>query len=104
MYYDLPIDPEPFIAELVEQVDQEMQADVGDCPYLDRWAGKPGFEDATCGYGCREEPSCVTDEPADGWPSRRPGFDYRKAWAAEFAALLLANATVNIDLGIGRDT
>lgn len=22
----------------------------------------------TCSYGCREEPSCQTDEPIDGWP------------------------------------
>lgn len=26
----------------------------------------------TCSFGCRDEPSCQTCEPEDGWPGTRP--------------------------------
>lgn len=42
------------------------EADLTDCPYY-RGTG-------TCGYGCRDEPSCYTDTPINGWPSERPKF------------------------------
>ncbi len=37
--------------------------DLASCPYY-RGVGK-------CESGCREEPSCITDEPLKGWPSLR---------------------------------
>lgn len=43
------------------------------CPYFARYYRKPGFDPhAICIYGCREEPSCVTDEPSGGWPMMTP--------------------------------
>jgi hypothetical protein len=38
-----------------------------ECPYLKRWEGVPGFEKATCAFGCYDEPACVTGGP---WPQR----------------------------------
>jgi hypothetical protein len=37
--------------------------DLSSCPYY-RGVG-------TCESGCTTEPSCMTDEPSEGWPSRR---------------------------------
>lgn len=38
------------------------------CPYLDRWEGRPGHDpEATCAFGCVDEPACVTGGP---WPER----------------------------------
>lgn len=43
--------------------------DLTDCPYFRRYAGVPGADpEGICSHGCREEPSCVTDRPIEGWP------------------------------------
>jgi hypothetical protein len=55
--FDLPVVQED------EQAD-EWFVDRGLCPYF-RGEG-------TCMGGCVSEPSCITDRPADGWPSERP--------------------------------
>lgn len=56
---------------LRELVDPDV-ADLGDCPYLARWRGTPGSDpEATCAYGCADEPECMTCEPEDGWPRER---------------------------------
>lgn len=39
------------------------EADLSDCPYF--------TGSGTCIHGCREEPSCITDRPEEGWPSER---------------------------------
>lgn len=44
-----------------------LEGDRGSCPYYLRCLGVPGYEDGICGFGCREEPACVTCEPASGW-------------------------------------
>ena len=51
----------------------EWADDPGTCPYLDRYESVEGHDpDAVCGgFGCQDEPSCVTDHPRGGWPSRR---------------------------------
>jgi hypothetical protein len=41
--------------------DEAMSSDLGLCPY------RLGV--GICTHGCWEEPSCVTSEPSDGWPS-----------------------------------
>lgn len=44
--------------------------DLGHCAYFARYYGLPGADpNATCSFGCRTEPSCITDEPREGWPS-----------------------------------
>lgn len=49
----------------------ELDGDLGQCPYLARYESLPGHDPAaTCGYGCSDEPQCVTCEPTGGWPSR----------------------------------
>lgn len=40
-----------------------LDGDMSTCQYFQ---GK-----GTCTYGCHEEPSCITDAPIGGWPSRR---------------------------------
>lgn len=46
--------------------------DLGTCPYYARWCNAPGHDpEATCGFGCRDEPECVTCRPWGGWPSER---------------------------------
>lgn len=44
----------------------DMSFGAGQCPYL-HGAG-------TCRSGCWEEPACVTSRPAEGWPTRPPGW------------------------------
>lgn len=40
------------------------------CPYFGRYYNLPGHDPAaTCGFGCVDEPSCITDQPRDGWPA-----------------------------------
>jgi hypothetical protein len=52
--------------------DLDWDLDYGNCPYYDRYYNLPRADPfAICGYGCREEPACITDEPSDGWPSQR---------------------------------
>ncbi len=43
--------------------------DLGDCPYYRYWQGE--IEQGFCQSGCHSEPSCITDEPEAGWPSRQ---------------------------------
>lgn len=39
------------------------------CPYFQRFQGLPGHDpNATCTFGCWQEPRCITDEPMRGWP------------------------------------
>ena len=39
------------------------------CSYFARWMNEPGHDpDATCSFGCEEEPECVTGAPSGGWP------------------------------------
>lgn len=48
----------------------EDDIDLGVCPYYVRYYRLPGYDnDAICGFGCWEEPQCITCEPAEGWPS-----------------------------------
>jgi hypothetical protein len=43
--------------------------DLSGCAYYKRYIEAPGHDpNGTCSFGCREEPSCVTDEPSGGWP------------------------------------
>lgn len=37
------------------------------CPYYQHFQGGPW---GVCVSGCWEEPSCITDEPRDGWRPR----------------------------------
>ncbi len=57
--------------------DQGREIDLSDCPYY-RGVG-------TCYASCYEEPSCITDEPSEGWPSRRTRSDLTPAEADAFA-------------------
>lgn len=42
--------------------------DPGLCPYFRR--GEEGQDpEGTCSFGCRDEPSCMTDYAPPGWPS-----------------------------------
>lgn len=41
---------------------------LGTCPYFARYHGIKEDPAATCTFGCRDEPECVTCEPAEGWP------------------------------------
>jgi hypothetical protein len=45
------------------------EVDLSDCPYYRSWLD--GIGDGKCNRGCYDEPSCITDEPTEGWPSRR---------------------------------
>lgn len=46
------------------------EGDLGQCPYLPRFWNEPGHDpNATCAFGCYDEPECVTCEPDGGWPS-----------------------------------
>jgi hypothetical protein len=47
--------------------------DLSDCPYYRSW--QDGGGDGKCNRGCHDEPSCITDEPTEGWPSRRVATD-----------------------------
>lgn len=48
------------------------EENLGDCPYLARWNALPGHDpEATCAYGCSDEPDCVTCQPSGGWPVPR---------------------------------
>lgn len=48
------------------------EADLSDCPYYqNRWLRNRPELPGKCLRGCWDEPSCVTDEPLDGWPSER---------------------------------
>lgn len=48
------------------------EQDMSDCPYFARYSGLPGSDpNGTCSYGCRDEPSCITDRPRHGWPSEQ---------------------------------
>lgn len=38
---------------------------LGDCPYY------RGTGDRLCGYGCYQEPECMTGRPRRGWPPYR---------------------------------
>lgn len=52
------------VAEVVEtRTFTPPELDLSDCPYF-KGTG-------ACVHGCRDEPSCRTDRPADGWPSER---------------------------------
>lgn len=53
-------------------VEEPGPIDLSDCSYYKRYCGVLGYESATCSYGCREEPACVTDQPRFGWPAERP--------------------------------
>lgn len=56
----------------LEELWGESDWDYGHCPYYARYYGLAGSDpQAICSYGCQEEPACVTDEPSEGWPSRR---------------------------------
>lgn len=61
------------LADLLERIHEsrtaeEWDGDLGDCPYYARNYKLPGYDpEGICGYGCREEPGCVTGEPIDGW-------------------------------------
>lgn len=102
LFYEFPVDPVGFIEVLIEDTDREMAADLGGCGWYLRQQGVEGYEDATCSFGCYDEPSCETCEPTGGWPSSHPDYDYRKAWAERFTNDLLANAVVHVDLGVSR--
>jgi hypothetical protein len=45
------------------------ELDLSDCPYYRSWLD--GIGDGKCNRGCYDEPSCITDEPTEGWPSSR---------------------------------
>lgn len=55
------------------------EPDLSDCPYYQyfRTRGEPGV----CQSGCWEEPRCITEEPADGWPSVRMAVEQSEAVA-----------------------
>lgn len=42
--------------------------DLGECPYYARWCSVEGHDpEATCTFGCVDEPECVTCRPSEGW-------------------------------------
>ena len=50
---------------------KDTEIDLGMCPYYARYESLPGHDPkATCTFGCRDEPQCLTCEPDGGWPSR----------------------------------
>lgn len=56
------------LVERLQAVHDEMD-DRGMCPYFRR--GEPGQDPhGICSFGCREEPSCMTDYCPPGWPSQ----------------------------------
>lgn len=63
------------LAEVLERIyesrtAEEWDGDLGDCPYFARSYRLPGYDpEGICGYGCRDEPACVTCEPIEGWVS-----------------------------------
>ena len=59
--------------------------DMSSCPYFQRMSGTPGYETGSCGWGCYDEPSCITDEPEGGWPERQA---HSTLTVAELRALL----------------
>lgn len=60
------------VAELRETLDEYQTDDLSDCPYFARFTNQPGHDpEATCSYGCVDEPACVTCEPSEGWPIQR---------------------------------
>ncbi len=53
-----------------------VEQDFSDCPYyLSGWSGGPGH----CVYNCYDEPACITERPADGWPRERSSLVKRLA-------------------------
>ena len=61
------------IGRLVRHRDRFAEYDISliDCPWYRRCNKLPGFDpEGICDSGCREEPSCQTDEPYGGWPDK----------------------------------
>lgn len=53
---------------LTDLIDDE--SDLSTCPYFTRHL--PGGDpEGTCGFGCYDEPQCMTCRPRDGWPRER---------------------------------
>lgn len=50
-------------AEYLRTGGVEAEVDLSSCPYYQGTG--------ICESGCTTEPSCMTDEPLEGWPSRR---------------------------------
>ena len=44
-----------------------LQYDLGDCPYYTRSGENGAYGPNTCSHSCHEEPSCITNEPTNGW-------------------------------------
>ena len=65
----------PSCGDLIHEPTEECWwVDLADCPYFQGTG--------TCGYGCVDEPSCITDRPREGWPSERLAAEVRKALEA----------------------
>lgn len=60
------------LADDLRELLDNLNGDLGQCPYLAKYYGEPGHNpDAMCIYGCDTEPECMTCQPTDDWPSRR---------------------------------
>ncbi len=58
---------------------EDFEIDYGQCPYYARYESLPGHDpEATCAFGCRDEPACVTGQWGD--------YGYASGWNAAMAA------------------
>ena len=82
------------VADHIEQLEAALldtyvdASDLGLCPYALR--GYPGADPlGTCGYGCKDEPECLTCTPSEGWLTQRHPviveIAMRGGWFAELA-------------------
>lgn len=71
-----PVSPDDIAWADSEATDTTTEPDLSDCPYYRSWQegssdDQGGDGDGKCNRGCHDEPHCITDEPTEGWPSRR---------------------------------
>jgi len=80
------------------------EIDLGTCAYLARSLKLPGYDpEATCSFGCVDEPACVTSEPDGGWPSRRADGEpsrYRVVFEVSVPKTIPAEEHVSLAVGV----
>lgn len=77
--YILHLNEGPWTADLRDELnfdrpeedEDDFSIERGDCPYFLKYTGQPygagQYGPGTCGYGCHEEPACITDISSEGW-------------------------------------
>lgn len=68
-YLDPGADGDRPAREVAEEMVRAMEEDRSDCPFYQYSRNDGPY--GTCNRGCWSEPSCITDEPIDGWPAIR---------------------------------